>query len=145
MVKRIRPLVRADKVYAARPPTEGAHMLWDLIQQYQIGQLDQRIERTQADAADGSFARRATLRVEDRVDRLALICCAMFELMEQTSGVSEAQLRAKIVEIDMRDGRADNRVTPEPKRCPKCDAMIAPRFGRCLFCGYQDDAANPIL
>jgi hypothetical protein len=46
--------------------------------------------------------------------------------------------------VDLRDGTADGKVAPKPKRCPKCDAMISPKFGRCLFCGHQD-ASAPIV
>jgi hypothetical protein len=46
------------------------------------------------------------------------------------------ELRNKIVEVDLRDGQADNRMTRRAKKCPKCEAMMSPKFGRCLFCGY---------
>jgi hypothetical protein len=60
----------------------------------------------------------------------------------QSSGISEAQLSAKVTEIDLRDGQADGRMSPKPKRCPRCDAMISPKFGRCLFCGHKDEALS---
>jgi hypothetical protein len=83
------------------------------------------------------------VRLEEKLDRLALITRALFELVEQSNGVSEAQLSAKVVEIDMRDGQADGRMTARAKKCPKCDAMMSPRFARCLFCGHQDDSTGP--
>lgn len=118
-------------------------MLWDLYQSYQISQLDERVDRVQSDTAQLTYVRDAIPRLEDKIDRLALICRAMFELMQEAGGMPEERLKAKILEIDMRDGTADGRMTPIPKRCPKCDAMISPHFGRCLFCGYQDEAATP--
>jgi hypothetical protein len=84
---------------------------------------------------------RAAAHIEEKVDRLALICRAMFELM-QASGITEDQFKAKVLEIDLRDGQADGRITPKPKKCPKCEAMISPSFGRCLFCGYRDQTAS---
>jgi len=30
------------------------------------------------------------------------------------------------------------------KKCPKCDAMMSPKFRRCLFCGYKDDSPGMI-
>ena len=77
----------------------------------------------------------------EKVEGLALITRALFELLEESTGVSEEQLRAKITEIDLRDGQADGRMSPRPTKCPKCDAMMSPRFGRCLFCGEQDKSA----
>jgi len=119
-------------------------MLWDLIQQYQIGRLDEKLERTQSASAVDIATQRANLHLADRVEALALFSQALFELLQETSGVSEERLRAKINEIDLRDGQADGRMTPKPKKCPKCDAMISPRFRRCLFCGYQDESGPMI-
>jgi len=120
-------------------------MLWDLLQQYQIGQLDRRVDQIKDDVAEGEGTVRAARRLNDKVDQLALLCRAMFELMQQTSGVTEEQLKAKVLEIDLRDGQTDGRATPTPKRCPKCGAMISPQFGRCLFCGYRDDSSAAVV
>ena len=119
--------------------------LWDAYQSSQIHQLNSRIDRMQ----DGRARERAALEIaaglEEKVDRLALICRAMFEMLQQTSGFSEDQLKAKIQEIDLRDGQADGRMTTQAKRCPKCDAMMSPKFGRCLFCGHKGDTASPFV
>jgi hypothetical protein len=117
-------------------------MLWDLYQSYRIHQLDRKLDRVQSDAAAQSGARDATFRLEDKVDRLALICRAMFELMQESNGIQEERLKAKIIEIDLRDGQADDRMAPAARKCPKCDATMSPQFGRCLFCGHQDDQAS---
>jgi len=117
--------------------------LWDAYQSSQISQLNSRIDRLQDAGAREQAALRVATEMEQKIDRLALICRAMFELLQQTAGVSEDQLKAKIQEIDLRDGQADGRMTPQGKRCPKCDAMMSPKFGRCLFCGHQDEAASP--
>jgi hypothetical protein len=115
-------------------------MLWDLYQSYQIQQLDRKIDIAQDAALNNSG--RSVLELEERISRLALICRAMFELMQQSApGLTEQQLSAKVVEIDLRDGTADGRMTPKGKRCPKCDAMMSPKFGRCLFCGHKDAEA----
>ena len=119
-------------------------MLWDLYQHYQIAQLDARVDRLQDGASRVTIAHDANKHLAEKVERLALITRALFELLEESTGVSEEQLRAKITEIDLRDGQADGRMSPRPTRCPKCDAMMSPRFGRCLFCGEQDKSA-PVL
>jgi len=116
-------------------------IIWDLYQSRQISELGNRIGDVQASRTQDGVARDAASRLEEKVDKLALISCAMFELMQESSGISEEQLRKKIVEVDLRDSQADNRMTVRAKKCPKCEAMISPKFGRCLFCGYKDDAA----
>lgn len=112
-------------------------MLWDLYQHYQITQLKSEVARAQNAPADDGGARRAAEHLEERVDRLVLLCRAMFELIQAQTGLTEKQLSEKILEIDLRDGVADGKMSPTPTRCPKCDAMMSPRFGRCLFCGEQ--------
>lgn len=119
--------------------------LWDAYQSSQIHQLDARIDRLQDAGAREQAALRVAGEMDEKVNRLALICRAMFELLQQTSGLTEDQLKAKIQEIDLRDGQADGRMTPQGKRCLKCDAMMSPRFGRCLFCGHQDETASPFV
>ena len=113
-------------------------MLWNLYQQYRISQLDKKLDRVQDTPTQDSLARSEAFRLEEKLDRLALISRAMFELLQESSGVSEAQLSAKIVEIDLRDGQSDGKMSPKPTRCPKCQAMMSPKFGRCLFCGHQE-------
>jgi len=113
-------------------------MLWDLIQHYQIGRLDARLDRLHDASTRETIAHDANKHLADKVEGLALVTRALFELLQASTGVSEDQLRAKITEIDLRDGQADGRMTPTPKKCPKCEAMMSPRFGRCLFCGEPD-------
>ena len=113
--------------------------VWDLYQSYRIAELDGKISDVQTSRTQDGVARDVAFRLEDKVDKLALICHAMFELIHESTGISEDQLRKKIVEVDVRDGQADGRITPRAKKCPKCEAMMSPQFGRCLFCGYKDD------
>ena len=115
-------------------------MLWDLYQHYRISQLGQQLDRLQDAPARDSLARDEVLRLEEKLDRLALITRALFELVQESTGISEARLSAKVVEIDLRDGQSDNKMTAKPKGCPKCEAMLSPKFGRCLFCGYRDES-----
>lgn len=114
-------------------------IIWNLYQSENIRELHERMSsvRTQ-----DSVARDATLRLEARVDQLALLCQAMFELLQASSGLTDDQLNKKILEIDARDGQADGRSASRAKKCEKCGVMTSPRFGRCLFCGHRD-AAGP--
>jgi hypothetical protein len=119
-------------------------MFWDLYQHYQIDQLNKKIDRAATPAAVDSPTRRAIVHLEERADKLALVCTALFELMQESNpDLSLDRLRRKITEIDLRDGQVDGRVTPKPRRCPQCEAAMSPRFGRCLFCGHKDETAFP--
>jgi hypothetical protein len=115
--------------------------IWDLYQSSRINQLDMKVDRLMDAEAKVEGARRVEVDLDEKVNRLALICRAMFELLQQSTGLSEEQLTKKILEIDLRDGQADGRMTPKGKVCPKCGATMSPKFGRCLFCGYKDESA----
>ncbi len=116
---------------------------WDVYQQYQIHKLNKTADGVKDIVAQDIAGVQASVgQLEEKLDRLALICRAMYELLQETSGVSDEQLSAKITEVDLRDGKADGRVTPQQKPCPECDAMICARFNRCLFCGYKDESGD---
>ena len=115
--------------------------IWNLLQQREIRDLNSKLSSVKTQ--DG-VARDTAFRVEDKVDQLALVCQAMFELLHETSGISEDQLKKKIVEIDGRDGQVDGRITPRARKCPTCEATMSAQFRRCLFCGYKDEAAGAV-
>jgi hypothetical protein len=115
--------------------------IWDLYQSSQINQLDMKVDRLMDAEAKVEATRRVEGDLDEKVNRLALICRAMFELLQQSSGISEEQLTKKVLEIDLRDGQADGRMTPKGRVCPKCGATMSPKFGRCLFCGYKNESS----
>ena len=119
--------------------------LWDAYQAAQIRQLDTRLDVVQDAQAREEAAHRVAIELDEKINRLALICRAMFELLQPSGGISDARLAAKIQEIDERDGQADGRMTPRGQVCPKCGATMSARFGRCLFCGYRDPSASPFI
>jgi hypothetical protein len=118
-------------------------VVWNVIQQAQIERLDSATDGLRENLAQQQADTQAAKHLEERVAYVALICRALFELLHEKTGVTEQELAAKITEVDLRDGKADSRMTPQPKQCPSCQSMMAPRFNRCLFCGYRDQTADP--
>ena len=114
-------------------------IIWNLYQSENIRELHERMSsvRTQ-----DSVARDAACRLEAKVDQLALLCQAMFELLPASINLTDDQLNKKILEIDARNAQTGGRNTSQAKKCEKCGGMTSPRFGRCLFCGHRD-AAGP--
>ena len=122
---------------------EVGGVVWDVIQQSQIQRLDNTADALREDLAQQQAETQSAKHLEERVAHLALICRALFELLQEKTGVTQRELAAKITEVDLRDGRPDSRITPQPTQCPTCQSMLAPRFNRCLFCGYKDQGADP--
>lgn len=72
---------------------------------------------------------------QERLDQLLLVGAAMWELLSEKAGLTEADLVARIAEIDARDGVADGKITAAPAQCPQCQRTIFAKQQRCLYCG----------
>ncbi len=120
------------------------HFVWNAYQQQQIHRLTKTSDAVKDAVAQDQASLQVSVRaMEKKLDSLALICRAMFELLEEKTGVSEQELIRKITEVDLRDGAADGKMTAKAKPCPSCDSMMSPKFNRCLFCGHRDEVSDP--
>ena len=71
----------------------------------------------------------------ERVDQLALATQALWELAAERLHISDAELTAKIEEVDLRDGKADGRIRAG-LACTACNR----RHRHCLYCGADLDS-----
>lgn len=111
--------------------------LWDLYQELEIRQT--KADQRMADEAHGSRiarAQRGVEAVEDRFEKLLLMTEAVWELLSERAGVTDADLLAKLQEIDARDGTVDGRRAGMVQRCESCHAAIEKGRATCLFCGH---------
>jgi hypothetical protein len=114
-------------------------MFWDLYQSWQIAETTTTAsiaERTARDArttVDG--LQRRVKRLEEQVERLTLGSMALAELLRDRLGVPQAEIDAKVQEIDLRDGSLDGKLTREPPVCPGCQRTNSPQRKMCLYCG----------
>lgn len=110
-------------------------MLYGLLALQQVA----AVRHAQVDAARGTaragVARADVKLLQDRVDKLTLVCMAMWELLRDKAQLSEAELMEKVKEIDLRDGVPDGKVTKTVAQCPKCNRVMSPRHKRCMYCG----------
>ncbi len=75
--------------------------------------------------------------VDQKVDKLVLICRAMWELLRDKYDLSDEILLNKVKEIDLLDGNLDGKVTIPPKTCAKCGRPVSKRHARCIYCGAE--------
>ena len=114
-------------------------LFWSFYQDHEQDQAAQ-----EAPPVPGSATAPAgTARVEQRLDQLLLVVQAMWSLLQEKTGLTDAELLARVTELDATDGTTDGRVTRPPVKCAKCGAAVARKFNRCLFCGepYQAGSA----
>ena len=106
--------------------------LWDIHQEGRISSA----------SADAGSAKNKADRVSDdlhrlqrQVDHLTLMCQSMWELLRTQTGLSDTQLRAKVADVDTRDGQADGKIGPQVFPCPACGANCNSSRQNCTMCG----------
>lgn len=70
--------------------------------------------------------------LEEKVDRLSLVCEAMWELMRDV-GYTTEHLQAKVQQLDASDGQVDMKRTRVPLDCA-CGAKVPIAAKTCVFC-----------
>jgi hypothetical protein len=114
-------------------------MLWDLYQELEIRQT----KASARSAEEGHTSRLARTqdsveKVEDRFEKLLLLTEAVWELAAPSLGLTEADLVAKVREIDARSGAVDGRRAIVVRRCSACQAAIEKGRASCAFCGHAE-------
>lgn len=87
-------------------------------------------------SARAERALEAVNRTRADIERLLMICEALWSILKEQHGYADEELFRRITEIDLRDGRADGRVAPSPpERCASCGHVVAKHRPLCLYCG----------
>ncbi|MFP4053873.1 MAG: hypothetical protein ACLFV7_08425 [Phycisphaerae bacterium] len=76
--------------------------------------------------------------LNDRVDKLSLVCLAMWSLLQEKTALSEEDLMERVRLIDLADGVPDGKVTRTVRQCTRCGRTMSPRHRKCLYCGTED-------
>ena len=109
-------------------------VLWDLRQQQQIGEAQQKAGEVQHRARD---AQDLFLQMDKRMNRLSLLCQAMWEMLRERAEFTEDQLAAKVLEVDLRDGHGDSRINTQIHDCPSCGRKTNSKRLVCVICGAE--------
>lgn len=107
-------------------------MIWDLYQQQQINDAERTADKaiSKADRYAGDIS-----DLRNHVERLSLASQAMWELLQNWAGITEAELETKMIEIDARDGRIDGKMGTAPISCPACGRTTSSTRDTCVMCG----------
>jgi len=92
---------------------------------------------TSLDKQKADRAARQAASVEQRIDKLALVCMAMWSLLREQTDLTEEDLLARVREIDLQDGREDGKAARQVAKCPQCNRTMSPRHERCMWCGAE--------
>jgi hypothetical protein len=72
-----------------------------------------------------------------RIDVLVLLNMAMWSILEEKLGVTEAELAERVKQIDLRDGKPDGRTPAQAVSCVSCGRVLPVRQPRCMYCGAE--------
>jgi hypothetical protein len=115
--------------------------LFDLYQARQIADAGAQAGRAHS-RADSAHEEIGALR--RRLDRLVLVNTALWELLKERHGLIDAELQAKILEIDAADGVVDGRAAGRGAACAACGKRLHPKHARCLYCGHEHAPTSPV-
>jgi hypothetical protein len=105
-------------------------MIWD--SQEGQGEAFSAAERAERKSEQTAAELRALQR---QVDRMALACQAMWEIIRENSDFKEEDLDAKMAEIDARDGKNDGTIGALVLTCPACGHKTNSKRPTCVICG----------
>ena len=71
------------------------------------------------------------------VEKLFMLTEALWTILKEKHGCTDAELVQRVQEIDLRDGKLDGRVTKVNPDCPKCGRKLMGKRPVCLYCGAE--------
>ncbi|MEX2218219.1 MAG: hypothetical protein WD749_05610 [Phycisphaerales bacterium] len=102
---------------------------WEKYQQGKIGEAHSAAESARDQSARG------IRELEARLESLTLTTMAMWSLLAEKHGVSEAELAERVRELDLRDGQLDGKSRAPLVACLECGRKFSSARERCIYCG----------
>ncbi|MEY4689743.1 MAG: hypothetical protein RIT19_68 [Verrucomicrobiota bacterium] len=96
------------------------------------------------DRDDGASASRTATDVRTQnefiqcdVEKLFMLTEALWTILKEKHGCTDAELVRRVQEIDLRDGKLDGKVAKVKPDCPKCGRKLMGKRPVCLYCGAE--------
>ncbi len=77
-----------------------------------------------------------------RLERLLTLNEALWQLVCETTGLTDAHLAYRVYELDVADGHQDGRKKVRGSKCG-CGAMVVPSLDNCQYCGAAPPERSP--
>ena len=101
-------------------------------------------QRTAKAEAEATRAKSKALRaeheaqgVEARLDKLTLICMALWSFLSEKTQLTEEDLMERIKKLDLMDGESDGKLQRQVAKCAQCGRVMSSRHSKCLYCGAE--------
>lgn len=106
--------------------------MFDWFSWWRDNRQDGQIASTRARSDEAS---QRVASVDVRLERMMLVNAALWELVRDSIHLSDDDLKRKIEEIDLRDGKLDGKMVTAPAACKDCGRTIGRRHQKCIYCG----------
>ena len=71
------------------------------------------------------------------VEKLFMLTEALWTILKEKHGCTDAELVQRVQKIDLRDGKLDGKVAKVNPDCPKCSRKLMGKRPVCLYCGAE--------
>lgn len=118
--------------------------MFDMVQHRQIRNTRSQVNSVQTEME--IKAKRIDSEVdmlEERLEKMRTLCEAMWQLVCETTGLTDEHLAYRLYELDSADGRRDGKKQLIASTCSACSAKINPRLKACQFCGVEAPIRPP--
>jgi hypothetical protein len=118
--------------------------LLDLFDVHQQGRINE-LGALQADSNSRLTQTGEHLRdLEHRYERMRLIVAALWQLLKSHTGLTDADLKKYIEQVDLADGKLDGKMsrTSGAMDCPKCSRRILKSATVCPWCGARQTTGD---
>jgi hypothetical protein len=105
------------------------------IDLYQQGQIASATAKAEHAKTETEILRHQITDLQRKSDALTIACQALWELLRPRMDIDDGALLAKMQEIDLRDGRADGKISTALIPCPRCHRQSNGARKNCLYCG----------
>lgn len=75
--------------------------------------------------------------LEKTLSKVELQNQVLWELVRDSLKLTDADLKMRMKEIDLRDGVEDGKITTVPLSCPKCQRVSSSQHWKCMYCGMD--------
>ncbi len=83
--------------------------------------------------------------LKQKVEKLMMISEALWLFLKETNNLTDEDLKEKIIEIDLKDGQLDGKVSANaeaPDICTVCGQVLQKNKYVCIYCGAEINNSN---
>jgi hypothetical protein len=112
--------------------------LWDSFQELRVNHALELIIPMNARTSElGESVGRLESALASDIDKLTLVCQALWSLLEENTDVTLEDLEGKLGELETQDKEVLDAIDQARTSCPRCNATIPANMDKCQFCGFE--------